>query len=251
MMIKTIDGIEVPVDYKPVESSKRICIFAHGITADKTEGGIFDRMASLLRKSGISTIQLDFRGHGDSELPSESMTIVGEMFDLSAVIEKVKNYEEIFLLSASFGAVSTGLLPRYLKNKINKLCLWNPVLSLTKTFIEPELDWQINNFGLEKIDESLNSSGKLAIDDSFIIGTGLLRELQVYNIEEMYSEYINPLLIIHGDCDTYVSYEIAKSFSNDSKNCSFVTISGSEHGFGRNEEEKIVFDETLQFFLQK
>lgn len=50
-----------------------------------------------------------------------------------------------------------------------------------------------------------------------------------------------PVLIIHGDQDTYVPYEVSREASLKMKNCDFVTISGANHGFGRKEEEENVF----------
>lgn len=249
MKIVTIDGHTVPVNYQiSSKKSEYICIFAHGITAEKSEGGIFDRMGSLLRKNDISTVQMDFRGHGDSLMRSDAMTITGEVFDLISVINEVSDYKKIFLVSASFGAVSTGLLPKYIKKRLTKICLWNPVLSLRRTFIVPELAWQKNNFGYEKINKSLDDDGTLLIDDSFVIGSGFLSEIQLYNVEKGYSEYKQPIKILHGDKDTYVSYEKSKELANTSENMTLETIQGSEHGFGRPKDEKLALSLTLEFF---
>lgn len=247
--ILTDDGLNL--SYKHAYSEKpnnTICILAHGITVDMSEGGIFDRMSMYLREKGIDTIQFDFRGHGNSDGNSKGMTIAGEILDLCAVINYClqNNYKDIYLLSASFGAVSTSCLPIYYKSKISKLVLWNPVLDLLKTFIDPVLPWGKASFNTESLNKML-MTGSLFIDGEFEISSILIDEFKLYKLIERLREYNIKTMIIHGDKDTYVPFDVAEDTANALNNCKFIRIKGAEHGFGRKEEEELVVKNTLLY----
>lgn len=250
MKITSDDGHIIPNRYNKADGSSSACILAHGITADRSEGGIFDRQAVMLNQAGISTIQFDFLGHGESTIPSTQMTIQSETTDLQAVISALNDFDEIFLLSASFAAVATACLPEKYKSRIKKLCLWNPVLSLPRTFVEPELDWQVKNFGRSKLEAKLAEKKTLLIDDSFAVGLPFMREVLSLDVIDKYTEYSQPILILHGDHDTYVSYDVAEEFSKSAPNREFLAVPGSEHGFGRTEDEELVLTATTSFFAK-
>jgi len=250
MKIFSDDGHIIPNRYNKADGSSSACILAHGITADKSEGGIFDRQAEMLNQAGILTVQFDFLGHGESKIPSTQMTVEAETKDLQAVISALHDFDELFLLSASFAAVATACLPVKYKSRIKKLCLWNPVLSLPRTFVEPELEWQKKNFGRSKIEAKLQENEALLIDDSFAVGLPFMREILSLDVIDKYREYSQPILILHGDHDTYVSYEVAKEFSNSAPNREFLAVPGSEHGFGRAEDEELVLTATTSFFAK-
>lgn len=249
--IISTDQVAIPNTYQCHTASQKrsIAVLAHGITADRSEGGIFDRMADRLFEAGFDTIQFDYRGHGQSDVNSLEMTIGGEVKDLEGVLDFCsQEYDEIVLLAASFGAVSTCFLPNRYKKSISALCMWNPVLSLRRTFLEPELPWQLKNFGPSNLDVGLNT-GCLLIDDSFAIGRKFIEELRSGEPESKLASFQCPVLIIHGDADSYVSYDVAfTAAKNIGPQVRFETISGSEHGFGRPHEEAIVIRLTSDFF---
>ncbi|MEP4929507.1 MAG: alpha/beta hydrolase [Hyphomicrobiales bacterium] len=248
-MITAADGHIVEHTLKEVPGAKKICILAHGITADRSEGGIFDRQAHRLQENGISTLQIDFRGHGQSNLDSHLMTIEGEVLDLQASINSCAHYSEVVLLAASFAGVSTGLLSDLDKSRISKLCLWNPVVSLERTFVKPELPWQLSNFGKDKLLRAISEDTTLLIDGAFAVGPKFLKEVQELDAEAGLRSYTIPVLVVHGNEDTYVSYDIAKSLCSSLPSCSFVSVEGSEHGFGRPTDEALALQKTTDFFM--
>lgn len=249
--LKTFDGVELAFRAsKSKRNQKKVCILAHGITAEKTEGGIFNRLAEELNSNGFDTLQFDFRGHGESGGLSKGMTISGEIIDLISVIDYCSqlNYSFIGLVSASFGAVSTSCLPLYFKDLISKLVLWNPVLDLNKTFINPILPWGKASFNTGSFTK-LAKTGSLFIDGEFEISAVLINEFHMYKPYLSISEFTVKTLIIHGNKDTYVSYEIAKECASKYSNISFLTIEGSEHGFGRESDEVFAIKETVDFLI--
>jgi pimeloyl-ACP methyl ester carboxylesterase len=154
------------------------------------------------------------------------------------------------MLSASFGAVAAALLPLEYKQRIDRLCLWNPVLSLRRTFVDPELPWQTENFGGSVIKQALAEGGTLSIDNNFEVGRTFLEEAITLEIGDEFYQYTQPILVLHGDKDTYVSYEVARAICEGRKNCDFVRIPDSEHGFGRRDDEDLVIRLTTNFLSE-
>lgn len=245
------DGMRIPVRYRPQKARNvplGTVILAHGITADKSECGNFDQQAKALNEIGFATVQFDFRGHGESKVPSKNMTIAGEVDDLISVLETIAD-EHLFLIAASFGTVATCLLPLEIKRKISALVLWNPVISLESTFIRPELAWQLRNFGEDRIKAGIEQ-GKLSINDAFEVGRAFLKELFGPEPSARLHDFDCPILILHGDADTCVSFDRAEKMSEElGHSASFIRVAGSEHGFKRPEEGRLVVGKTTAFIL--
>lgn len=245
--IVTSDGVLVPyIQLRPedVAESESVAIFAHGITSEKTEEGLFTQAAHALNQLGYETVQFDFRGHGDSAMPLVGMMIAGEVRDLTAVIQAYCERKKVVLIASSFGTVSASLLKPEIKNRIAALLLLNPVLDVLKTFFEPELPWQLRNFGRRRIEDGVRS-GTLVIEDRFELGSAFLRELAHCDPRPGIREYANrPILIIHGDQDTFVSHYISEQFAATlGPSCKFVSVPGSEHGFHSEPATKLVVNE--------
>jgi pimeloyl-ACP methyl ester carboxylesterase len=90
------------------------------------------------------------------------------------------------------------------------LVLWNPVLDLRHTFLQPELPWGVENFGPAQR-ELLQRQGYLLVDGEFALGRVLFEEFGRYRPAEPFLTSRQPALVVHGDKDSYVSYDIAKT----------------------------------------
>lgn len=242
--LESIDGIalDAVVHSAQTQSSMGAIIQAHGITADMNEGGMFVRLAEALANAGFDVLRFSFRGHGSSGGTQCGMTIAGEMLDLQSAIEYVKERfnKPLSIVAASFGAVSTCLSLTFIQNKLKSLALWNPVLDLRRTFIKPELPWAKESFNPEGFQQLL-SQGYLLLDGEFKIGRVLYEEMKNYNPFTYFVESEIPSMIVHGDKDSYISYDISKKASKKHSNCEFFTIKDSDHGFdGRENEDNAI-----------
>ncbi|MGH3569833.1 MAG: alpha/beta hydrolase [Pseudonocardia sp.] len=121
-------------------------VLAHGMTVDLDEGGMYRRLADQLVAAGLGVLRFSFRGHGASAGTQRGVTIAGELLDIEAAIAYARAGFDgpLTVLGSSFGAVAVLESSAY--TRPDQLVLWNPILDLRHTFIEPELLWGRTNF---------------------------------------------------------------------------------------------------------
>ncbi len=248
----SIDGIELETAIHPTQQQTSIgtIIQVHGISVDMDEGGMFVRLADGLADVGFDVLRFSFRSHGRSGGTQCGMTIAGEMLDLQAVIKYVSQRftKPLSIVAASFGAVSTCLSLPFIEGQLKALVLWNPVLDLRRTFIRPELPWAKQNFNPESV-RQLRSRGYLLLDQEFQIGRVLYEEMKSFDPFGYFIECSVPSMIVHGDKDSYVPYDISKVASQEHHNCKLFTIENSDHGFDGRENEDKAIDITIDWLL--
>lgn len=248
LTLTTPDGHEIrPVLAGPADA-RRICVMIHGLTSDHSEAGLYDRQAELLTAAGIASVRFDFRGHGRSAMPSEKMTIAGEIVDLMTVLAAIDDYPEIVLLAHSFGGAVTGLLPPAVQKRFCRICLWSPVVSLWHTFIRPELPWQIEKFGVARFGRRLGGGRGVTIDGVWYAGLPLIYEGMRKKPEPGLRRLRQPLLILHGDADQMVSRARSMALAAAMPTARFVTVPGADHGFDAPIDRRaMVLTETTEF----
>lgn len=234
----------------PSNKTNKTIILAHGITVDKDEDGVFINLANLLRDNGYAVFRFDFRGHGESEGKSINMTIAGEMLDLEAAFNHVveQGYEKIGLVGASFGGGVSTIFVLNNQDKLECLCLWNPCLNYDHCFINPTLPWI--RARKKHMKKDLQEKGWTTLGSrKFVLGKRLFDEMaNLLPYKELKNIKI-PLVIIHGDKDTYVPYKDSNEAVWGMDNGSLITIKDGEHGFHEPEEAlHEANNETLKFF---
>lgn len=239
----SIDGIELDGTIELVAVDAPWILLVHGITATKDEGGMYTRLSDGLARAGFNSLRFSFRGHGQSGGSARGVTIAGEQLDFEAalnfMLQKNRSSVRPVVLASSFGAVALCLSLPYLESRLSGYVLWNPVLDLKRTFVLPELPWQVANFGV-RAENQIREVGYVTVDGSFQIGRVMFNEFSLYDPLESFENSGGHCLIVHGDKDDSVSYSIAEAAANVKK-CEFVTISGSDHGFdGEDFEAKAI-----------
>lgn len=252
--LRSADGVELDaVVHSPQTSlSRGTVVQAHGICVDMDEGGMFVRLAERLAAIGFTVLRFSFRGHGRSGGSQRGVTIAGELLDLQAALEHaaLASPAGVSVVASSFGAVSTALSLPYLAGTLHSLVLWNPVLDLRRTFVEPELPWGIENYGPEQ-QRLLKVQGYLTVDGDFELGRVLFEEFRLYDPEQCFAASSLPALIVHGDADTAVSYDVALSAAQRHGDCTFHTVAGSDHGFDSREREDEAIAVTVDWLAQR
>ncbi len=154
------------------------------------------------------------------------------------------------VVAASFGAVSTCLSLGYLESRLRALVLWNPVLDLRRTFLEPSLPWGRENFGPTQRAQ-LASRGFLSIDGTFEMGRVLFEEMRHYHPLDYFVRSGVPALVVHGDRDSAVPYDVARSAADGRSRCDFHTVVGSDHGFDSREREDEAVEVTVSWLARQ
>jgi pimeloyl-ACP methyl ester carboxylesterase len=246
------DGLRICALAHEVEDARGAVVLAHGITVDKDESagetgiGAFAALAEALVAVGFNVLRFDFRGHGESGGKQEEMTIAGELLDLTAGMDYARRRwnRSAALVGASFGAVSSVLYAAG-RDDLPCLVLWNPVLDLVKTFIEPVCPRPRRSFDAKNT-AFLDEHGYLPLD-AFKIGKPLVEEMRSIRPYERMREIVCPALTLHGDLDSYVPYEVARDNAVCNDRSEFVTVAGAEHGFGARADRDVVIPATVEW----
>jgi alpha/beta superfamily hydrolase len=253
LFFKTSDNLSLcGIWHIPEKETKKIVILAHGITADKDEGGIFTELAEMLEKANVAVFRFDFRGHGESEGKSIDMTIKGELLDLHAAIHEVgkHEFESVGLLGASFGGGIATLFAGDFQTQIKALCLWNPCLNYDHSVINPPFPEmaEINEKRKKEIREQGWTTRR---KNKFVTGKALYDEMASTYPFEFLQHIIIPTCIIHGTNDDSVPFEDSKEYSSSLMDGEFISIEGGTHGFQNPQKQREeVLQKTVKFFLR-
>lgn len=229
-MITTSDGLRLEAAWQP--AGERAVVLAHGITADFTEQGLFVTLAERLAAAGFSVLRFSFRGHGGSDGVPRDLTIAGERLDLRAAVESVGR--PVSLVASSFGAVSATLSAGELP--LRSMVLWQPVLDLRRTFLEPELPRGMQLYGDKT---PLRENGFLDIEGRFELGAPLFAEFAELDPLAAFLAGEVPALVVHGDADEHVSFDIAREAAAKRPGTGWYPVAGAGHGF-RDAGEEVV-----------
>ncbi|MFI9509071.1 alpha/beta hydrolase [Nocardia sp. NPDC052566] len=253
----SVDGIALAVavhvtDVLPVRGA---VLLVHGITVDMDEGGgMFVRLAERLVAGGFNVVRMSFRGHGASAGSQQGVTIAGECLDLQAAVTFTRQRfidQPFSVVAASFGAVSTALsLPWLNQGMLHRMVLWNPVLDLVRTFLEPELAWGKENFGREQR-KHLEDNGFLLVDQEFQLGRVIFLEFARYRPLDDFLANPVPTLVVHGDNDSAVSYDIAVNAARNRADTTLHTVVGSDHGFDSRDREDEAITVTVDWLIEQ
>ncbi|WP_190812839.1 alpha/beta hydrolase [Saccharopolyspora pogona] len=239
-MIITSDGVRLETAWH--QGGADAVVLAHGITADLAEQELFPILADRLAAAGFSVLRFSFRGHGRSEGRPRDMTIAGERLDLRAAVESVGR--PVSVVASSFGAVSTTLSLGELP--IDSVALWQPVLDLRRTFLEPELP---RGRQLYYDLSSLQQRGFLDIEGRFELGARLFEEFAELDPRAAFLASDIPALVVHGDVDEHVSYEVAHEVAARRPRTDWHRVRGGGHGF--RDVEREVIDVTVSWLLDQ
>jgi uncharacterized protein len=239
-VITTSDGLRL--DCVRHAGGRETVVLVHGITADLDEQGLFPLLAGQLVAEGFSVLRFSFRGHGRSEGAPRDMTVAGELRDLRAVVESAAGV--VSVVASSFGAVSTTLSLAALP--VREMVLWQPVLDLRRTFLEPELP---RGLALYSDRSSLAHQGFLDIEGRFELGADLFEEFGRLDPRAAFLASRVPALVVHGEADEHVSFEIARETAHARPGTDWYPVAGDGHGFRSSRDE--VLDLTTHWLVRR
>lgn len=87
------------------------------------------------------------------------------------------------------------------------------------------------------------------LDDEFEVGRVLFEEFHHYEPLKYLSASAVPTLVVHGDQDSAISYEIARQAAAAKPHTDFHTVRGSDHGFDTWERENEAVAVTAEWLV--
>lgn len=242
VMVRSSDGYKLAATLCRGSRTDCVVIWLHGISVDKDEHlGFFRDGANYLLNKGISSVRFDFRGHGESEGTSVDFSVVGQILDVRAILRLVVSefgsQAKIHIVAASFGSPAAIFIAIQHPELIKSLCLIAPVLSYRRTFLEPETEWAKQLFSQEKL-QQLEVTGRLYLTPNFYISPRLVEEMRLLSPDIALRDITQPVLIIHGDKDSMVPYDVSAQVCRELPSVRLVTLSGADHGFIHEGDEE-------------
>ncbi|MGI9001004.1 MAG: alpha/beta hydrolase [Pseudonocardia sp.] len=234
--IVTSDGHKLHYVYSPASSdSVGDVLLAHGITSDLDEHeGLFIKAAEYFVNRNLNVLRFDFRGHGASSIAQEKADISGEILDISTASKKLKELtgKNQIVVGCSFGAVSgSQLVADAQDDMVVAFALWNPVLDVRATFVDPGTTWSknsINEKSLAELDAGVVSY--LMLED-FRLGKCMVNDIRRTRLPVLLRSINVPILAFHGDLDDIVPIDLTRKAFGERTNAELRTLVGAGHGF--------------------
>jgi len=251
VFFKTSDGLNLcGILSISKQKTDKCIILCHGIgNVDKDEDGIFTQLTKKLTDAEFAIFRFDFRGHGESEGKQIEMTVTGELLDLEAAAEFLRNkrYKNFGILGASFAGGAVSLFTNRNQDCVKGLILWNALIDY-QSMINPVTNWEKKHWGRKAFDRA-EQIGHAEIGSSkYKMGKALARELLVLKPWRLLKNVNVPILFIHGDKDDHVPFEDSVKYAK-MLNAKLITIKGATHGFHEKPEYSKQADRaTIDFF---
>lgn len=229
----TIDGKRLIGLVTYPRKPKAFVLLMHGIMVDKNEyGNFYNKMATTLYENQIASLRFDFRGHGESTGTSMDVSVVGEVMDIKASIEQIRKQwrSKIVFVATSFAAGPALLVASQIPSQIKSLVLISPVIDYEKTFLKPTTAWAKKSFNRKSLNK-LWLKGYLVLDKTFKLSPRLIEEFYGIHPYLFLKEIGVPTLVIHGDRDSMVPYDVSLRWSSRNNSVRFVTLRDADHGY--------------------
>ena len=244
--IEIFDALGNPVSgiLSVPERANSVVIMSHGYSSNR-DSRLYRELESELNGKGIGTLRYDYYGHGTAygfPGPSYGMlndvTLSKTLESLKAMIDLVRQRGEyrIGLLGSSYGGL-LSIIAAAQDEEIEALALKSPVT-------EPKTFWRQRI--LEKYGEpgfsQWKSEGSIHYNDRVEdcdLPWGFWHELQQYDTLADAKKIRCPVLIVHGDSDSYVpieqSYLLSKALGKTLRE-KVKIIKGADHGYETPEQ---------------
>lgn len=214
-----------------------IVIFSHGYNGTSES---FDLYGKFLAENGIAAYCFDFCGGSErskSSLKTTEMTIFTEISDLKAVLENLKEWDNIdknniFLFGESQGGFVTSLAIEDYINEIKGVILLYPAFCIVDNWTQKYKD-------INEIPEEVSFW-------DMKLGGNFIKSIYGFDIKKHIGKYKNNILILHGDKDSVVSQDYSFDISKLYKNSKVVIFPGEGHGFSEEGVQKVM-NMVLQF----
>ena len=196
-------------------------LMVHGITSDRSEWGIFDLIAEELAKVGVASLRFDFRGHGESSLDEERISLAGIFSDTLAAWDELERKLDSngktlrrYMLGSSFGGGISYAAASHI-GRIDRSFLLAPVFNYFVDMENCAPKWLAD---LERKDHFRYNDLKL--------GRPLANEAMYF---DPLAGHAVPSTIFHGTLDTDVMIGLSREVAARHPNIDLVPVEGAGH----------------------
>lgn len=244
----SFDGTPLEGTYRNVpDPGAAVLLLVHGITSTRDELGLFSGLAANLAEKGVSSFRFDYRCHGNSVEPIESMTLAGIVNDIEAAAEIAltqSGASRVHVVGMSFGGGLAAYWGATTSLKVASVVMLAPVINYVEDVLGQHgaiIDGKLAVASAER----LQTDGFVEMDE-IRYGAALINELRFVSGIEGLKRLKCRSLIIHGDADSIVPYSSSERYSQLNSDCELVNIPGTDHGFGVEDDEDLAFPETKE-----
>ena len=222
------DGIRLnAVLEPPVNGAEKYPLFIviHGFTGDCEEEHI-RAAARVMRECGYGTLRVDMYGHGKSDGQFRDHTLYKWITNALAVIDYAKalpQVTEINLCGHSQGGLLVMLAAALKRDTVRRLIPLSPAAMIPEQARAGQLLGI--TFDPQHVPDELVSWDDRILDGNYA------RIAQTIHVEEAIAAYNGPVLIVHGDADESVPFEVGEKAAAEYENAELARIPGDTHCF--------------------
>ncbi|PZD97184.1 cinnamoyl ester hydrolase [Paenibacillus sambharensis] len=219
------------VSYMPEGEGKHpIVIFSHGYNGTHAD---FTLNSRYLASNGVGAYCFDFCGgsvNSQSDLQTTEMTIFTEKEDLCAVIDSVKQWEQvdassIFLFGGSQGGLVTALTADERREDVRGVLLLFPAFLIAD-------QWNERFPSLEDIPDTQELWG-------MTLGRVFFETIHGFDVYKHIGKYDKNVLIFHGDQDSVVPLAIGEKALELYPHVKLEVFPGEGHGFSEAGSQRV------------
>lgn len=205
-------------------------ILCHGFNAIGDDMG---DIAEILRENGVVAYTFDFCGgstRSKSSGKSVDMSLKTEVCDLLAVIEMIKNLdqvddEKIYLYSESMGGFVSALTACENNVKIAGLFLCYPAFCIPDQWLKLDI---------ESMGDTFNFMGDMVLSRKFY------DDVPRFDVFEYVKSFKNPVVIFQGDCDPVVNLSYSEKLSKSFENAQLHIVKDAQHWFEGDDRKRVI-----------
>ncbi len=246
VLFQSFDGVELEGAVRFASNPTGTAVLlVHGIDSDRDEFGFYSRMANALADSGYPNLRFDWRCNGhDSARPIEELTLSGVANDISAADKYLREWsgvERMVVIAMSFGGGVAAYWARTIAGKeLASVVLLAPVLNYAHDYLA--LEQLGSTAGIhERAAADLQRDGSLKTSGRRF-SRAMICELPHFGARPSPDL---PVLLMHGDADNAVPYDLSVAFAEEFEAVELVTVPGTDHGFATPGDEELDWPSTL------
>lgn len=197
--VRITDALWGIYTYDDTKKDQPTVLLLHGYASHKNEvGDYYKKFAEKLLEEGIASLRIDFRGYGDSSIPSEISTLDTMIEDTKDTWQWLNEQEQtgpLFLHGFSLGGAIASSMASQLKPAPKAVSLWSPAYEFRLEEIQKYAD-QAQKDGVVEIDLGWR---KIKHSAEFF---ALMNE-ETYSPSHI-QNYKNPVYVLYGEDDELI-----------------------------------------------